>query len=161
MAFKETFSAEEWVQLQQAPMAAGMLITMASPSLTDSVKESMAVAGKIADLVKSKSADGLLGELLAEFTDMSTFKQAQPKFDARDMEKLRSEMLETVSNAVVLADSKASAGAASYKQFIYDVSVAAAEAAKEGDFMGIGGVKVSDEEKAALAKLANVLGIAA
>ncbi|MFO7632566.1 MAG: hypothetical protein R6W76_08510 [Caldilinea sp.] len=40
-----------------------------------------------------------------------------------------------------------------------NVAVATAEAAKEGDFMGIGGVRVNEAEKAALQQLAEILGV--
>ena len=141
-------------------MAAGMLITMASPSITDSVKESMAVANKIAGAVKSGTTSGLLGELLGELTNMDSFKQTRPDFEGRDLDAVRSQAVDDVKEAAALAD-RAGADGASYKQFVYDVAVAAAEAAKEGDIMGIGGVRVSDEEKAALAQLAQALGVQA
>ena len=37
-----------------------------------------------------------------------------------------------------------------YKKFVMDVAQAAAEAQKEGGFIGIGGKQISDNEKAAL-----------
>lgn len=160
MTVKEQYTPEEWKALQQAPMAAGMLITMASPSITDSVKESMAVANKIAGAVKGGTADGLLGELLSELTDMAAFKQTRPDFEGRDLDAVRGQALDDVKQAAALAD-RTGADGASYKQFVYDVAVASAEAAKEGDMMGIGGVRVSDEEKAALAQLAEALDVQA
>ena len=160
MPSKSDFTTEEWLALQQAPMSAGMLITMADPSVTDSIKESMAVASEIAKAVKSSSFTGLLGELLDEFSDLSAVRKAQPKFESRKPDELRSEILAGLRSAALLVDGKADAGdAATYKQFVYDIAVAAAEAAKEGDFLGFGGVRVSDEEKAALAQLAGILGI--
>jgi hypothetical protein len=47
------------------------------------------------------------------------------------------------------------------KQLIYHTALASADAAKEGDFMGIGGVRVNDAEKAALSELASILNVPA
>ena len=44
-----------------------------------------------------------------------------------------------------------------YKRFVLGLGRAAAEAHKEGGFIGIGGKQVSDEEQAALDELAAVL----
>jgi hypothetical protein len=41
------------------------------------------------------------------------------------------------------------------------VAQATAEAAKEGGFLGFGGTLVSEEEKAAIARIESTLGIAA
>jgi hypothetical protein len=43
---------------------------------------------------------------------------------------------------------------ANYKQWVYQVAVDAANAAKEDDFLGICGKRVSDEETAALNEIA-------
>ncbi len=45
-----------------------------------------------------------------------------------------------------------------YKRFVLAVAQAAAEAHKEGGFIGIGGRRVSAEEQAALDDIAGVLG---
>ena len=47
------------------------------------------------------------------------------------------------------------------KEWLAKVAQATAEAAKEGGFLGIGGVLVSDQEKAALATVHDALGLAA
>lgn len=162
MTTKAAFSAEEWKILMQAPFVAGMYITVASPSLTDSIKESVAVASKVAKTAQSATGSELLNAIVSEFKDFSSAKQAQPDFAARDLEAVKSEALADMEAAAHLLNSKATAAEASeIQQWIYDVAVTAAEAAKEGDVLGIGGVRVSDEEKAALAQLAERLGVAA
>jgi len=45
------------------------------------------------------------------------------------------------------------------KQFLYDTARKAAEASKEGGFLGFGGTAVSDIERQALADLASALGL--
>ena len=50
------------------------------------------------------------------------------------------------------------ADAAGFKAWLQDVARTAAEAGKEGGFMGFGGVAVSDAERATLAEISSALG---
>jgi hypothetical protein len=101
--------------------------------------------------------------VLDEFTDSSSAKAAQPKYEgAKDMPALRAMILEDVTKQVALVDAKAEANEAKdFKMWLYKVANDTAEAAKEGDFMGIGGVKVNQAEKDALAQLATVMAVQA
>ncbi|MCB0140528.1 MAG: hypothetical protein KDE50_11525 [Caldilineaceae bacterium] len=160
MTTKAAFTTDEWKTLMQAPFVVGMYITMASPSLTDAIKESMAVAKEIAKTAESASGSELLTALVDEYKDAATAKMAQPDFNTRDIEAIKTEALADVKSAAAVLKSKATpAEATEITKWIYDIGVAAAEAAKEGDFLGIGGVRVSDDEKAALAQLASALGV--
>ncbi|MEZ4712330.1 MAG: hypothetical protein R3A44_34390 [Caldilineaceae bacterium] len=162
MTTKTAFTTAEWKTLMQAPFVAGMYITMADPSLSDSFKESVAVASKVAKTARSGSGTELLAALAGEFNDFSNAAQAKPEFAARDMESIKAEALADIKAAAALLQQKATAAeSAEIRQWLYDVALAAAEAAKEGDILGIGGVRVSDAEKAALAQLAQALNIAA
>ena len=46
-----------------------------------------------------------------------------------------------------------------FKRFCLDVGEHAAEATKSGDFLGIGGKRISEKESAALDQIASTLGI--
>jgi hypothetical protein len=61
--------------------------------------------------------------------------------------------------ASALLDAKASGDAVAYKTWLGKISQGVAEAAKEGGFLGIGGVPVSDAEKATLAEISSALKI--
>ena len=160
MTNKAAFSADEWKTLQQAPMVAGMYITIASPSITDSMKESMAVARKVSEAIKGSSGGALVTELMSELTDFSSIRAIQPDFKERTPDGIKAEAIGQIRAVASILDGKVSAADANeYKQWVYDAAVAAAEAAKEGDFLGIGGERVNDEERAALAELKNALGI--
>ena len=162
MTSKADFTAEEWQQLLQAPMLTGVIISMASPAVGDMVKESMAVAKTIAAASQGAGGDGLYAEIVHEYQNKETMKQAQPKFEKADIETVKAQAMEEVKAAAVLLDQRAEPDeAAQVKQFYYDAAVASAQAAKEGDFLGIGGVRVNDAEKAALAELATILGVSA
>ncbi len=50
--------------------------------------------------------------------------------------------------------------AAAFKTWIYANAVRVAEAAKEGGFLGFGGVRVTDAEKATVAEVKQAAGVA-
>ena len=163
MTDKTAFSPEEWAAIKTLPGAVSMYIITASPAIGDAMKESLALAKNLSDPAQKASAGGLLKAVLDEFTDSSSAKAAQPKYEgAKDLPGLRAMILEDVTKQTALVDAKAEANEAKdFKMWLYKVANDTAEAAKEGDFMGIGGVKVNQAEKDALAQLATVMGVQA
>jgi hypothetical protein len=57
-----------------------------------------------------------------------------------------------------ILDTKAPQDALAFKKWLQDIAQKAAETAKEGGFLGFGGVAVSDAEKATLAEISAALG---
>ena len=160
MTTKADFSTEEWQSIVQAPMAIGGLVTLASPAIGDAMKESMSVAKKIAELAQNTGNEELLGALAEEFKSRATAKEAQLKIETRDPAAVKAQMLGVVQSAAAAIDAKAAPEEATKaKQWLYSLGEAAANAAKEGDFMGIGGQRVSPEEEAVLAEIKTALGI--
>lgn len=160
MTDKTNFTPEEWVSLTAAPVAASMLITMASPALGDAMKESMVVAKALGDPAAKQGATGLLGAVLANFTDMNSVKAASPKLTAKDTASAKAELLEAIKHTAAIVDGKSTPEEAQqYKNWLYKIANDTAEAAKEGDFMGIGGEKVNQAERDALAEIAGALGV--
>lgn len=162
MTVKTDFTAEEWKQLLQAPGAAGIYIMMADPNfVVGSMKEALAVSGSIIQRGKENNSD-LLTALLAEFKGKEMAKQAQLKFEKKDLNTVKHTALDALTQAVQILDQKATNDeAVEIKAWLYDVSVKAANAAKEGGFLGFGGTQVSDNEKVALQEIAGQLGVAA
>ena len=70
-------------------------------------------------------------------------------------------VLQRVKSAADLVASKASpAEADAYRQLLVSVAQKAAEASKEGGFLGFGGVRVSDKEQAFIAEVRKAAGVA-
>jgi hypothetical protein len=160
MTTKTQFTDEEWKGLLGAPTVAALYIAMASPGVVDSMKEALAAARAMAEASKGTAPNELLGAIFSEFKDTDALKQAQPKLDTSNPTQIKSEILEMVRKVGSTLDAKATSDEASaYKQWLYQVAVDAANAAKEGDFLGIGGKQVSDQETAALNEIAGVLHI--
>ena len=69
--------------------------------------------------------------------------------------------IETLRQAGAVVDVKAPADAAAFKGWLRQISQHVAEAAPEGGFLGIGGVLVSEAEKATLTQISDALKLAA
>ena len=160
MTVKTDFTAEEWKQLLQAPGAAGIYIMMSDPSfVVGSMKEALAVSGSIIQKEKGNNSE-LLAALLGEFKEREMAKQAQLKFEKKNVEAVKQTTFDALKQVAQILDWKATTEEAEeIKAWLYDVSVKAANAAKEGGFLGFGGTKVSDNEKVALQEIAGQLGV--
>lgn len=162
MTTKAQFSAAEWNLLLQGATNVAMYISLASPGVVDSIKESFAAAKAMASATQQTAPNELMGALVADFKNMDALKQAQPKFEIKDIASIKSQVLGAIRSAGQALDSKATGAEADYvKRWLYQIAVDAANAAKEGDFLGIGGKRVSDEETAALQEIAKTLNVTA
>jgi hypothetical protein len=69
--------------------------------------------------------------------------------------------LDSLREVSAIVDAKAPGDAPGFKAWLRSISRNVAEASSEGGFLGIGGVKVSDKEKATLADISKALGTSA
>ncbi|MCB0197798.1 MAG: hypothetical protein KDJ65_37990 [Anaerolineae bacterium] len=165
MTTKADFTNEEWQNVVKAPMSIGGLVIMASFSIGDTIFESLSIGKKLAELTQTAKGDTLMAALAADYADKENSKALKEalkpsKEESRDPAAFKAKMLGDLKSAVAAIDAKASPEeAAELKQWLYSVGEATANAAKEGDFMGIGGQRVSPEEEAVLAEIKSALGL--
>src|SRR3974390_3270481 len=166
MTDKSSFSPDEWKLLLESVMMAGIAVTAADPSgLWGLLKEGFASSS---ELMKAKMDSGANPLIKAIVSDFDT---TQGRSTVRDglKEKLRglkpseitAKCIETLQQARAVLDTKAPGDSAAFKGWLRRISQHVAEAAPEGGFLGIGGVQVSDAEKATLAQISNALKLAA
>ncbi|MGC1298260.1 MAG: hypothetical protein WA869_24805 [Alloacidobacterium sp.] len=159
MSTKADFSADEWDLLRSSPMMAGLLVVVASPSgPIGLVQESTAMGKMILDAATSAQTP-LLRALAEDMKSTMTIPKAPAGATSAAVQDAATEILRRTSN--LLDEKAAPEEATEVKQWLAKVAEATAEAAKEGGFLGFGGTLVSDEEKAAAAKVGSTLGIAA
>ena len=85
---------------------------------------------------------------------------ASPAEQGQRPEEIKDLALKTCQEVVALLARKAPAPEAEgFKRWLLTAAQQAAEASKEGGFLGIGGVRVSAAEQAVLAELAGMLGV--
>ena len=130
------FSPEEWDEILEAPMTAGMIVLTASGGGT--FRETFALAGAYNDARKEHGASELLDEIVS----------SKPEFDRHrfaSSEELRSKGLEQIGGAAAVLKAKATPEEVdAYRGFVLAAAAKVAAAHKEE------GVEVSPGEQTAL-----------
>ncbi|MGC2221042.1 MAG: hypothetical protein WA624_01040 [Methylocella sp.] len=72
------------------------------------------------------------------------------------MSEIKDRALTDLGRTAAILDAKAPADAKAFKAWLAHIAQLVAEAASEGGFLGFGGVKVSDTEKATLAEISKL-----
>jgi hypothetical protein len=162
MATKANFTSEEWGKLLASPMIAGMAITAADPSgLWGLLKEGMAGGWALVEARQSNQANPLVKAVAEDFSTDEGRTAARAAVDARfkdaKFDGLRDKALAELKSISGILDAKAPDDAAPFKTWLQNVAQKAAEAGKEGGFLGFGGVAVSEAEKATLVEISAAL----
>ena len=158
MTTKADFTEDEWATLVRSPMVAGMAITLADPGgPIEVVKETSAVL-KFATSSSSEQRDDLVGELAREVRGLAE-QRKNPMGDFKPRGALAGkEIVDEISRADEIVSAKASPEEAeAFRAWIMDCAQSAADAAKEGGFMGFHAERVSEGEQEMLERLREVL----
>jgi hypothetical protein len=161
MTTKSDFTEDEWTTLVRAPLVAGMAITLADPGgPIEVLKESTAVL-KFATGTQSEQRDDLVGEVAQEMRALvEQRKNPASGFKPRGA-MAGKEILDELSRANAIVSAKASPEEAeAFSEWILECARRAADAAKEGGFMGFRAERVSQGEKDMLEQLRGTLGVA-
>jgi hypothetical protein len=159
MTTKTDFTTEEWDALLAGPLSASIYIVVASPSVFGSIKEIGAMSKELATAATRPDNTELLRFMLSDYQSKETIKRVTPNVKGKPDEVLGT-LRSYIQKAVSLLNEKATAEESSQiRQWMYDLAVKTAEASKEGGFLGMGAVRVSEAEKKALVELADILGV--
>ena len=159
MTTQSNYTAEEWSLLRVAPFLAGITVMRVGSSGLHSLNE-------IAVIFKSILAGGESypdSELVRLLSDKEEASKGEDQFGEMikgmkpaEVQAFTVEQLKTVKG---ILDAKADNDEAeTYKQWMMDIGLNVAKAAKEGGHFGFGGVQISDPEKEALRVFASALG---
>jgi hypothetical protein len=162
MATKTDFTAEEWGQVLGSVMMAGMAVTLADPSgLIGLTKEGLASGSALVAAKSDPKANALIKSVVSDFETSEGRAAARGMVKSKLAGKQASEMkgiiLEALGQSAALVDTKAPDDAAGFKAWLRQMSEQVANAASEGGFMGFGGVRVSEAEKATLEEISEAL----
>jgi hypothetical protein len=140
-----------------------MMVVFADINLT--YFREIAALGKAMMASASESDNDLIKAVAVDFTSKKSQDQIKP-----EMEKLKSEkepaaikqaIVDYITSGVDLVSSKSADDGKAYSEWLMHLAQKTAEASKEGGFLGIGAVRVSDKEQAALDELTEILGVSA
>jgi hypothetical protein len=165
MTTQAAFTTEEWTLLRILPSLVSGGVSAADPGgIFGSIKE--AAAGMMG-MVKSLQQGSNIELLNAMLADRSMPGIPDPKTmlgegsREQQMANLKSAVLARITEAVNLLSRKATPDEArAYGQMIMGVAERAANASKEGGFLGFGGVQVSTAEQSFLNEVKGALKLA-
>ena len=150
MTTKSDFTEDEWTRVVRAPMVAGMAISLADPGgPIEATKETMAT---LRSATNPPSREQLLAEVALEIEAMAQQRQNplkgyKPTRGVRPGEQVLDELraVQGIVTAKAAPDE-----AAAFGQWLVVAAQAAADAAKDGGFMGFGAHQVSEKEQSML-----------
>jgi hypothetical protein len=158
MTTKADFTEEEWTRLERAPFIAGMAISLADPGgPIEAAKETAATLktvtraaeGGRAELVDAVAHDVAAG-LRERHNPLSGFKPRGATAGVEILDELRA-VNRIVSEKASPEDAEA------YRAWLLEAAKEAADAAKEGGFMGFHAERVSEGEQRMLDQLDQAL----
>jgi hypothetical protein len=162
MTGKADFNDEEWAALRRAPLVAGMAITLADPGGPIEVfKESSAVLRDVLAEADS-SRDDLVGEVARDVKDLAQHRH-NPLGDFKPRGSMAGqEVLDELERVRGIVDAKATPEESeAFRAWLLECAQRAADAAKEGGFMGFRAVQVSEGEQKMLDQLRSTLAVGA
>ncbi|WP_323102243.1 hypothetical protein [Intrasporangium sp. YIM S08009] len=147
MTAKSDFTEEEWTRVVRAPFMAGMSITLADPGgPIEAAKESMAM---LKSATNPPSREQLLAEVALEIQAMvQEHHNPVSGYKPTGGQPPGEQVLEELRAVHRIVAAKATPEeAAAFGQWLVTAAQAAADAAKEGGFMGFGAQLVSEREQ--------------
>jgi hypothetical protein len=157
MTTKSDFPEGEWARIVRAPFVAGLAISLADPGgPIEAAKESMAT---IRSATNPPTREQLLAEIALELQAMTQqrhnpLKGYKPTGGTAPGEQVVAELREVLDLVAARATPEETSAFAAW---LIATAQAAADAAKDGGFMGFGAKQVSDGEQAMLDRLRSSL----
>ena len=166
MSKPENYSEEEWTTVSALPNLVGSAMAgVGASGIVGTTKELFASVQTMMRARKEYSKNSFIRSLLPDTTDpklaMEEAKQTRQAVMQRvknaniqQRQDLSQMILEDVTKALRIVNEKQSAeDISAYKKWILSIAGNVANAAKEGDFLGFGGERVSENEQNLLDEL--------
>ena len=157
MSTQADYTPEEWQLILNGPFVAGAIVIAADPSIFGSIKE-MAAIIKTVTKYAGQSSSGVIQAIAVALQNKQKPDVPQNKHESK--ETAVASWYDLCRQAAATVEMKSADEAADYRRLLVTIAQNTAEASKEGGFLGIGAVRVSEDEAAAVQKLADELGVA-
>jgi hypothetical protein len=163
MANKQSFTPAEWTKVLESMVLAGMAVSAADPSgLWGTLKEAFVSRSAMAASTLGTRPNELIKAAIADFETREVRSVVEDALHKRIAGAKPAEIvqraLDNLREVSTILNAKAPDDAVAFKDFLRGISQKVAEASLEGGFLGLGGVRVSDAEKATLGDIAKALG---
>jgi hypothetical protein len=158
MSTKADYSAEEWKAIAGAPVAAGLLMTLADASGPAGIaKEALAVGKAIAHSAFGDAPE--IVKALAETVKSSGGRPVLPDVPAGDRAQTKMALIRAIKTAIRAVETKSPSEVEGYKTLLASVAARSAQTAEEGGSLSIGGTVVSAYDEEGLKELAEILAV--
>jgi hypothetical protein len=155
MTSRKDFTDEEWTRIRRAPIVAGVAISLADPGGPIEVAKETAATLRSATLPPSQ--EELLASVALDVQAMAQHRQ-NPLGDFKP--RGGEQVLEELKGVNQLVTAKATPEEAeAFRRWLLAAAQAAADAGKEGGFLGFGAERVSAGERRMLDQVRAVLGM--
>ena len=159
---KTNFSPDEWSRVAASPMVVCAAVSAADPGgLWGLLKEASAGGFALVQAKRDPNANPLLKAMADDLSNADTrgsiTSSAQAVFKDAKPSSIKEKALNELRAVASIVDSNAPEDAGAFKDWLLAIAQKAAESAKEGGFLGFGGVAVSDAEKVALGEISQAL----
>ena len=166
MVTKANFTPEEWNRLLGSVLVVTVAVSAAEPSgLWGLLKESMASGRALLEAKTGAGSNALVkavaDELATREGQAAARDSLQSGFAGATQADVKARAIAVLRDIGALLDAKAPEDAPAFKAWLRQTAERAAEASSEGGFLGFGGVRVSEAEKATLAEISDALGLSA
>ena len=159
MTARSEFTEEEWVRVRRAPFVAGIAISLADPGgPIELAKETVAT---VKSATSPPSREQLLTEIALDVQAMTQQRQ-NPIGDFKPSKGVQAgiQILDELRAVKAIVAAKATPEeSAAFSEWLVVTAQAAADAAKEGGFMGFGAEQVSQGEKDMLDQVRSAVGV--
>jgi hypothetical protein len=158
MTSKASFTNDEWERVLRAPMVAGMAITIADPGGPIEISKEMMATLRAATVPPSQ--EELLAAVALDIQALMNQKQNPARnFKPTSAATAGAEILDELRGVgAIVAEKATPEETQAFRGWLLMAAQAAADAAKEGGFMGFGAVQVSEGEQTMLDQLRSALG---
>jgi hypothetical protein len=158
MTTKADFTDEEWARLERAPIVAGMAITIADPGGPIEISKETVATLRAATVPPSQQE--LLAAVALDIQAVIQQKQNPARnFKPTSAPTAGTEILDELRAAdAIVAEKATPEETEAFRAWLIATAQAAADAAKEGGFMGFGAEQISKGEQAMLDQLRGALG---
>ncbi len=142
---------------------AGFAVSAGDPSgFIGTLQEGLASAKALAAAKSDPNADALIkavvNDLLTPDGRAAARDGVKNIVDGAKLDEFKSRALSQLRRTASILDSKAPNESKAFKNWLNHIANLVAEAGVEGGFLGFGGVKVTDAERATLAEISSALG---
>jgi hypothetical protein len=161
MSTRDDYTGQEWAAVVAGPYLAALYIVVADPNF-GYFQEIAAMTKAMIDSA-SKTANDLIKAVALDLTSSETQGEIRQQFEAlkgqEDLAALKETLTDGIVGAADVVATRSTDDGQAYRKWLLYLAEVTAEGSREGGFLGIGAVRVSDREKQGLEELAHALGV--